>query len=69
MKINRSFSGFCPTLNKENTITVEFIDARSFDNPNLFIKGLAECEHHSYFKCPIAQDCPILKSVPEKLYL
>ncbi|WDU84238.1 hypothetical protein [Caloramator sp. Dgby_cultured_2] len=69
MKIIRSFSGFCPTLNKDNTINVEYLDARSFDNDNLFIKGLAECEYHSNFNCPIANDCPILKTVPEKLNL
>jgi hypothetical protein len=67
VKITRSFSGFCPTLNKDYSIEVEYVDARSVDNPNKYIQGLAYCEHHSLFKCPIASKCPIRAKAPNEI--
>jgi hypothetical protein len=67
VKITRMFEGFCPTLNKNYSVEVEYIDARSFDHPNKFIQGLGTCEHHGLFRCPIVSECPIRAKAPKEI--
>lgn len=67
MKITRTFSGFCPTLNQDYSIEVEYIDVHSDDTPNKFIQGLASCDFHRMFKCPKASECPIRAKAPEEI--
>ena len=68
MKISRVFTGFCPTLNQDYSIEVEYIDASTFNN-NLYIQGLATCEYHAAFKCPKASECPIRAKAPKEINL
>jgi hypothetical protein len=67
LKITKIFEGYCPTLDKHYSISVEYVDASSFEDPSLFIQGLATCEYHARFKCPIARDCPIRTKAPKEI--
>ncbi len=67
MKKLLQITDYCPTLNKTYSITVEYADARTLDNPNRYIKGLADCDHHAYFKCPNVNNCPLIARAPEEV--
>ena len=61
-----TFSGFCPTLQKDYSITVEYIDACTFDNPNRYIQGRCTCEHYAFNGCGNASECPIRAKAPNQ---
>lgn len=67
MTINKTISGFCPTLNKNNSIelTYEIIE-KSGKSPD-FIQVGADCEYASYGNCPIRSECPIRAKAPKLL--
>jgi hypothetical protein len=58
------FSGFCPTLKKNYSIEVEYIDVSSLGSPNNFIQGLCTCNHHALNDCSLANECPIKAQAP-----
>jgi len=68
MKTIKVVHGYCPTLGKEHSIDIEFIDVSdlSSDRPK-YLKGLFECSVGSYGKCPIVGDCPVNKLAPENI--
>lgn len=56
--------GYCPTLEKDHTIDVEYIDASTLEGRE-YIKGLFTCSIASYGgKCSVANECPLYKSAP-----
>lgn len=57
-----SFSGFCPTQNKEYSITVFFTESMSE-----YVQTGAFCDFGSYGNCPIMNECPIRNSVFERV--
>jgi hypothetical protein len=68
MTITRAFSGFCPTLNKDYSIEVGYTDARTLDNPNRYIQGMATCNHYAFSgDCPILMTCPIRAKAPKEI--
>lgn len=67
MKISRVFTGFCPTLNQDYSIEIEYIDAGTLDNPNVYIQGLATCDYHALNRCPKAAECPIRAKAPKNV--
>ena len=64
MEITRIFYGFCPTLNKDYSIEVEYEDAGTPDSPNRYIQGLVTCIHHG---CPNVSTCSIKAQVPKEI--
>jgi len=66
MNRNLLCSGFCPTLQKNYSIRVEYINACTFDNPNRYIKGYCTCDHYSTNGCEIASKCPINANAPDQ---
>jgi len=68
MKKTLSVSGFCPTLSRDHSINVDYIDATTTSsNRREFVKSLFECSIGSYGNCPIVGDCPINKSAPKHI--
>jgi hypothetical protein len=62
-----SVKGFCPTQNKDYSVTVDYIDATTLTQ-KAAVKGLAKCEFNKYGDaCPIAKNCPIIRSAPEAI--
>lgn len=61
-------TGFCPTLNKEFQITVDYLDVSSLDHPNHYIRSLITCDFASWVHndCPIQKDCPLLQKAPKE---
>lgn len=65
MKIDKYISGFCPTLNKETSITITYeVIKRAGKTPKLIQVG-ADCEYASFGNCPIMLKCPIRAKAPE----
>ncbi|KUO75564.1 MAG: hypothetical protein APF81_27490 [Desulfosporosinus sp. BRH_c37] len=67
MKISRTFIGFCPTLEKDYQIVVDYTDARTNDNPYKYIQGLTKCMHQRLNGCPIESTCPIKAKAPNEI--
>lgn len=63
--MHKSFSGYCPTQDKEFSVTIEYLDA-STSQKKSYIKGLVTCKYASYGgECNC--DCPITDSAPQNL--
>lgn len=60
-------NAFCPTLNKDFQITVDYLDTSTFDSPNRYIQNGITCEYASYVEnhCPNQKECPLLKQAPK----
>ena len=69
MKIIRTFHGFCPTLEKDYSVDVEYVDASTMGNENYYIQGLIDCHHNSLNACPVFSDCPIIAKAPKEITL
>lgn len=67
MIINKTISGFCPTLNSENSIKLFYeVIEKSGKSPD-FVQVGADCEYASYGNCPIMLNCPIRAKAPKVL--
>ena len=61
-----NISGYCPTLSKDHSINVEYINASTL-NGSEYIKGLFTCDVASFSgNCNIVNDCPLYDKAPEK---
>lgn len=62
--MEKIIKGFCPTLNKDYSIKVEYVKSC-----NSYIQTGADCEYLSYdFKrCPIYKECPLRASAPTSI--
>lgn len=60
--------GFCPTLNKERSIDICYIGITSLnDIDRRYTKGMFDCGDDSFSECPLAKECPIYTSAPERI--
>jgi len=66
MDIIQTFNGFCPTLNKDYSIEVEYEDVGTPDSPSRYIQGLVTCIHHG---CPNVSACSIKAQLPKAIEL
>lgn len=56
-------TGFCPTQNKNYTVSVTFIDASTLGKQE-YKKGLFTCDYTKYGNsCGIARECPVYNLV------
>lgn len=63
--MQKTFSGYCPTQDKEFSVTVEYIDSSTLQKKS-YTKGLATCKYASYGgECNC--ECPIIDSAPNNL--
>lgn len=62
----KTVKGFCPTLNKQYSIMVEYEQGN-----NCYIQTSADCEYLSFdFKrCPVYKDCPLRALAPKSIPL
>lgn len=67
LKIDKTISGFCPTLNADNSITITYEVIEEFGKSPKFIQVGADCECASYGNCPIMTECPIRAKAPKSL--
>ena len=59
-------NGFCPTLDKDHSIEVEYIDASTLQERK-YIKGLFTCEVVSFGGiCSSSNNCPLYNAAPEE---
>lgn len=65
MKIDKVVSGFCPTLNSENSIKLTYEIVEKSGKAPEYIQVGADCEHSSYGLCPIMLECPIRAKAPK----
>ena len=57
-----SVSGFCPTLNCDYTIDVEY---QSYGTAGRYLQTGACCDYASMEDCPIMLACPLRASAPK----
>lgn len=62
MDRSETFTDFCPYVNGQHSIQVNFVDVATKTNPHQWKKGLANCEHSQ--KCSVRNSCPILAKIP-----
>ena len=61
MKIEKIFTGVCPTQNKNFQVVVTYVD-----NGFEYEKGTFRCEYTKYGgTCNISNSCPIYQRTPE----
>lgn len=66
--MKKSISGFCPTQNKEYSITIDYVDASSYCE-TCYEKGTFKCDYNIYGdKCSISSSCPLYSSAPREIY-
>lgn len=59
-------NGFCPTLDKDHSIEVDYINASTLDG-KAYIRGLFTCSVVSFGgECPVANNCPVYNSAPKE---
>ena len=76
----KTFSGYCPTQNKQYSVSVNYIDVSDFEEPKQYVKGLASCKYLCspafnecfLYKIPICNQCfvdkcPLIDLAPEHL--
>lgn len=66
MHIFRTYPGYCPHLNKENHIDVEYAQAPSVETKRAFKIIGFHCDANEDESCPYAQQklCPIYDKIP-----
>lgn len=53
-------SGYCPTLKKNYSVTVEQIETTTLtDTSGNYIDGQFDCKYAEMNQCPHANDCPV----------
>lgn len=65
MTINKTITGFCPTLNRDNSIELTYKIIEKAGKMPDFLQVGADCEYGSYGKCPIRLKCPIRAKAPK----
>lgn len=66
MKLEISINGYCPLLEKDHTIQIDYVGGETyFGGKNRFKKNVYDCDYAS--DCPYAKDkkCPIYNNAPE----
>lgn len=57
------FTGFCPYINNQRIIEIEYHYCGDFDHPNGLVKGLGvNCTDR--IKCQFKDKCPLLENAP-----
>ena len=65
--MQKQITGRCPTLNREYTITVRYIDASDKDGKE-YIKGISSCEHIKHGgTCDYRATCPLYEVAPQSI--
>ncbi len=66
MNKTKTYTGYCPTQNKEETITVTFNHVSGLK----YIQTGADCPYSSFVhnQCDIESECPIRKLVPKGIF-
>ena len=59
-------SGVCPVQNKEYSVSVNYIDASTF-NKTEYIKGRTHCDYVRFGGECTFSECPIAKLAPEQI--
>lgn len=67
MTINKTIFGFCPTLNRDNSIELTYEIIERSGKSTEFVQIEADCEYASYGNCPIRSECPIRAKAPKVL--
>lgn len=68
MKIDKVVTGFCPTLNTDNSIKLTYeVVVKSEKAPD-FIQIGADCKQASLGLCPIMLECPIRAKAPKVMH-
>lgn len=49
-------SGYCPTLKKDYSVSVEQISV-----PSGYIDGIFDCEYAEMHQCPKVKECPVAR--------
>lgn len=63
----KTISGFCPTLKKNYSINITYIDVSDLQHRNRYIQGMVDCEYGSFGNCPIMNKCPLVAKAPEEI--
>lgn len=59
----KSFTGDCPHLNRQHTITVEYVHIPILGSTSdSYHKASVECDYSD--DCPLSDNCPLYLSVP-----
>ena len=64
--MRKKIAGYCPTLDKDYSITVTYIDGSTLSQRCL-IKDTFRCEHNTYGDACTLSDCPLYESAPDSL--
>ena len=63
----KTFSGYCPTQNKQYSVSVNYIDVSDFEEPKQYVKGLASCKFLQSGNQCFVDKCPLIDLAPEHL--
>lgn len=65
--ISKNFVGFCPTQQKDCSITVKYYGDSALEGKETFSRGRFDCWHKQKYGCHLANVCPIMAQAPYKL--
>lgn len=69
MAYTKKFRGYCPTLNTDNVITVDYNPVRDLTSTRTeYVRGRLFCEEFAFGRCDKTNDCPILEQAPTHFY-
>ena len=54
--------GYCPVVEKTQTITVTFLSAAHFGAPDHWVQGTIRCDYAAFNDCPYSNKCPVLEN-------
>ena len=61
--MRKTITGYCPTQNKNYSISIDVISNATLDNPNSYELGMTNCEYAGTNECDISNNCPIRNSI------
>lgn len=64
--MSKVVSGYCPTQDKEYSISVSYLNASTLEEKS-YIKGTFRCEHNLYGDKCNGNECPIYDSAPQSI--
>lgn len=69
--MQKRFVGFCPTQNKEFSISMPYINSQTMsDNRAVYVSGVPRCDFIARGgKCEIVASCPIIANAPQEIRL
>lgn len=65
--MNKDFVGFCPTQQKDYSVSVTYCGDNALETKEIFSKERFDCCYQKFYGCKRANKCPIMEKAPHNI--